>query len=298
MKYSIITINFNHREGLRRTIESVITQSYNDYEYIIIDGGSTDGSREVIQEYEKQIHYWVSEPDKGIYNAMNKGVKAAHGDYLIFMNSGDTFFDNNVLEKSLPYMHDDIVQGIARNQDQTETPLFFFKVSNRTDMVSPSLHHQSCFFRKKLFDSLLYDEHYKIVADWKFYIEQLIFHNCTYSHMPVRVALYEGGGVSETAYELEFEERREIIQEMAVLLKEKGQYGTHEELMQHLKFTSKQRFLLNKKIMDAEKYMNYFPESNGYYKFYSFNSKQKFLFFLADHRMIHLLKALTKFLKK
>lgn len=88
MKYSIITINYNNADGLRRTIESVVNQTYKDIEYIIIDGGSTDGSVDVIKEYGSQIDYWVSEPDKGIYNAMNKGILQAHGEYLNFMNSG------------------------------------------------------------------------------------------------------------------------------------------------------------------------------------------------------------------
>ena len=88
MKYSIITVNYNNKEGLRNTIESVIHQTYRDFEFIVIDGGSTDGSAEVLKEYDSQITYWVSEKDKGIYNAMNKGIAKATGDYLNFMNSG------------------------------------------------------------------------------------------------------------------------------------------------------------------------------------------------------------------
>ena len=98
MKYSIITINYNNKDGLKKTIESVINQSCKDFEYIIIDGGSTDGSVDVIRQYADRINYWISEPDKGVYNAMNKGVAQAHGEYLNFMNSGDCFSDNSVLE--------------------------------------------------------------------------------------------------------------------------------------------------------------------------------------------------------
>ena len=86
MKYSIITINYNNGKGLRNTIMSVVGQTFTDYEFIIIDGGSTDGSTEVIKEFDDKIYFWVSESDKGIYNAMNKGVAHAHGDYSIFMN--------------------------------------------------------------------------------------------------------------------------------------------------------------------------------------------------------------------
>ena len=99
MKYSIITINYNNRDGLEKTIQSVINQTCQDFEFIIIDGGSTDGSVDIIKKYNDRINYWVSEPDKGIYNAMNKGILQAHGEYLNFMNSGDCFFDNEVLNK-------------------------------------------------------------------------------------------------------------------------------------------------------------------------------------------------------
>ena len=98
MKLSIITVNFNHREGLRNTINSVISQKdFDDYEFIVIDGGSTDGSKDVIMESANRITYWVSEKDGGIYNGMNKGIKVANGEYLIFMNSGDTFYNDHVL---------------------------------------------------------------------------------------------------------------------------------------------------------------------------------------------------------
>ena len=99
MRFSIITINFNHADGLENTIQSVINQTCHDYEFIIIDGGSSDGSVDVIRKYKENINNWVSEPDGGIFPAMNKGTRQAHGDYCIYMNSGDTFYDNRVLEK-------------------------------------------------------------------------------------------------------------------------------------------------------------------------------------------------------
>ena len=98
-KISIITINYNDKIGLSKTINSVLNQSWQKFEFIVIDGGSNDGGLEVIEQHKDKIDYWVSEPDKGVYNAMNKGIKVAKGEYLIFMNSGDTFYDDNVLEK-------------------------------------------------------------------------------------------------------------------------------------------------------------------------------------------------------
>ena len=98
MKLSIITVNFNDAEGLERTIKSVVSQTFCDYEFIIIDGGSTDGSIEVINKYESYIDYWASEPDGGIYPGMNKGLRQAKGEYLNFMNGGDCYHSPDVLQ--------------------------------------------------------------------------------------------------------------------------------------------------------------------------------------------------------
>ena len=199
MTYSIITINYNNKEGLRKTIESVVNQTYKDFEYIVIDGGSTDGSKEVILEYSYCVNYWVSEKDKGIYNAMNKGISVAHGDYLNFMNSGDVFFNNNVLTDVLPYLNTAIVVGKLykiRYKKYSSTPQ-----TNPTMMLfyEGSLDHQACFTHKKLFNSPndFYDENYKIVADWKFYMKKVIFENQSISIIPIVIATYEGDGISE-----------------------------------------------------------------------------------------------------
>jgi len=108
-KLSIITVNLNNAEGLRKTIESVVTQTFTDFEYIIIDGGSTDGSVEIIKLYADKITYWVSEPDKGIYNGMNKGIMVAKGEYCQFLNSGDWLVNENVLKEVFADV--DIVYG-------------------------------------------------------------------------------------------------------------------------------------------------------------------------------------------
>ena len=97
MILSIITINL---EGLKRTYESIVHQTFTDYEWIVIDGGSTDGSHEFIEEHEEKCSYWCSEPDKGIFNAMNKGVLHANGQYCLFLNSGDHFYGNKILRKA------------------------------------------------------------------------------------------------------------------------------------------------------------------------------------------------------
>lgn len=295
MKYAVITINYNHCDGLRKTIDSVVAQRCRDYEFIVIDGGSTDGSREVIEQYAASITYWVSEPDGGVYHAMNKGIRAASAEYLIFMNSGDTFFSPDVLEQALPYMHGDIVQGVAKNHDMSQTPLCLVNIPNRTEPFAPSLHHQSCFFRRTLFDIEPYDEHYRIVADWAFYIRQLVLHHASYSVMPVVVAVYEGGGISDRQKTLDFNERCEVIDTLCRQLKERGDYAQYEPVMLHLMFNSKMRFLLNRSLLDVDKFLDIYPQSGSCYRSYPFSHKQRFLFFLASLRMRRFLKFVLNF---
>lgn len=211
MKYTIITVNYNNCEGLRQTVQSVISQTYKDVEYIVIDGGSTDGSVEVLKQYEKYFSYWVSEKDKGIYNAMNKGIKHAHGDYLNFMNSGDMFFSNTVLEDVLCYLGDDIVHGKQYDRSRGNYPFLISQVPTMAYFYESSLQHQSCFIRRELFKDSLYDENYRIVSDWKFFIEKIIFQNCSFSFIPVTVASFEGNGVSIQQRELDANERQDVL---------------------------------------------------------------------------------------
>ena len=197
MKYSIITINYNNKVGLQKTIDSVINQSYKDFEYIIIDGGSTDGSIDIIRQYADKIDYWISEPDKGIYHAMNKGIKQAHGKYLNFMNSGDCFYDFNVLYNVSLYLTTDIIEGYTYNTNTTKSS---FRNENFTPTMqffySGSLNHQACFIKKHLFTNLPYDENYHIISDWIFFIETIIFQNKVYKYIPICIAKFEGYGIS------------------------------------------------------------------------------------------------------
>ena len=214
MKYTIITINYNNCQGLYKTVESVISQTYTSYEYIIIDGGSTDGSKEFIEHNSNHIDYWVSEPDKGIYNAMNKGIVKAHGDYIIFMNSGDYFYDNFVLENTLKYLTTDIVYGRLYYSNLKERSVYLKGSPNMFHFYDNTLNHQSTFISRKLFSDSQYDEKYKIVSDWKFFIEKIIFQNCSFVSIPIRVAFFEGGGISDSDRELDAKERKEVLESM------------------------------------------------------------------------------------
>jgi len=197
MILSIITINYNNRDGLRKTIESVVNQTYRDFEYIIIDGGSTDGSVDVIREYADKIDYWVSEKDKGIYNAMNKGVAVAHGEYTQFLNSGDYLCDKDVLEKVFSHnFTEDIVcgniitlKGGGMIAPESVTMEYFIK---------GSLPHPSAFIKRELFDTHLYDEQYKISGDWEFFIYHLIIKNASYKSINLNVTVFDTNGISST----------------------------------------------------------------------------------------------------
>lgn len=207
VKFSIITINCNNKEGLRKTIESVVNQSFKDFEYIIIDGGSTDGSVDVIKEYISHIDYWVSEPDKGIYNAMNKGVVQAHGEYLNFMNSGDCFHDPYVLEKVDSYFYQqDILIGKALYTKIGQIKEFSGENVSMMDLLRNHPVHQAAFIKRYLFDNQLYDESFVIVSDWLFFIQKLVLQNKSCQKLDCIIVDYDMEGISSnnpTLYEKE-----------------------------------------------------------------------------------------------
>lgn len=198
-KFSIITIVYNGRAGIERTIQSVIEQTNTDYEYIIIDGASSDGTQEIIQRYHNKIAFWSSEPDEGISDAFNKGIQKATGEYLIFMNAGDYFLDDKVLDK--------VKQDVKEN----EKDLLVYAIAGMKDDIFPRtfeeaceiwqkamIPHQSTFIRKELFEKLgMYDTHLKIRMDFDF------FARCQKANVsillkPEAIAFYDMGGISAT----------------------------------------------------------------------------------------------------
>ena len=215
MKFSIITVNFNNKEGLLRTIESVINQTFRDFEFIVIDGGSTDGSAELLKEYDSQINYWVSEKDGGIYQGMNKGIAKATGDYLNFMNSGDCFFNENVLENiNNRNLSSDIIVGKDYHYNSNTKQGFCTILPSRISMLTfyiQTLPHQSSFFKKELFNDTLYDESLKIVADIKFYIQKICIEGCSVKLIDDIVCRREPDGVSKTYNERRITEHRNVL---------------------------------------------------------------------------------------
>jgi glycosyltransferase involved in cell wall biosynthesis len=182
MLLSVITINLNNRKGLLNTLESLRDQDVKDFEIIVIDGGSTDGSLSVINENEKHITAWCSEPDNGIYNAMNKGVQLAKGEYLLFLNSADTLYDQCVLKDVIKLLNGyDILIGVTEYAENNGHVYYSEVAEKNCDLnllIKASLPHQSSFIKREL---LLpgYDENLKFASDWKFFLEQIVIHKCS-----------------------------------------------------------------------------------------------------------------------
>ena len=201
-KLSIITVNFNNNEGLKKTIASIKLQKFSDYEHIIIDAGSTDGSLETILEYQKNniyLTFWVSESDKGIYDGMNKGIRHANGEYLYFLNTGDCLKDK-VLEKinfdGTEYIYGDIT--VIKANGHKENKIFIDPIDPISILLKDTICHQACFIHNSLFKKTLYNTDYKIVADWGHIVDNIIFKRCSYKHIPLFIADYDESGFSVT----------------------------------------------------------------------------------------------------
>lgn len=214
MRLSIITVNYNHREGLRRTMESVISQTWKDFEWIIIDGGSTDGSKELIEEKQALLAYWCCESDRGVYHAMNKGIVKAKGTYLYFLNSGDVLYDKLSLEKIFQNessLNADVVYGNAMKIENEQERLWKFPTHIDLEFLCiGNICHQSMFIKSTVLKETGYDENFKIYADWARWI-QLCLDGGTFQYVPIVVCGYEMGGLSGKDPKLMDEEYKRII---------------------------------------------------------------------------------------
>lgn len=214
-KLSIITINYNNRDGLRKTIESVVNQTWRDFEYIVIDGGSTDGSVEIIKEYADRIDYWVSEPDKGIYDAMNKGIYQAKGEYCLFMNSADEIYQPTTLENAHQQLDGtDIVCGQLKSPHGGGDIMKGPKVVSMQHFYQSTLPHIATFIKTQLLVEEPYDTTYRIVSDWKFWIQSLIFKNATYKSINIIIANFDINGISSINKNLDTKERTDVLDKL------------------------------------------------------------------------------------
>ncbi len=217
-KLSVITINYNNRAGLERTFESVMPQLCEDIEYIVIDGASDDGSRALIEKNADALAYWCSEPDGGIYNAMNKGVRHAEGEYLLFLNSGDFLCESDVLARSLPQLRDaDIIYGDLIYQDPVggvRREEIYPDTINADKLLTGSLPHPSSFIRRQLLVDTPYNEDLKIVADWEFFVKKIMWEGCSTRHLPFSISVFMEDGISSRAKELRNRERARVIKQL------------------------------------------------------------------------------------
>lgn len=186
-----------------RTLSSVASQTFLDFEEIVVDGGSSDNSLEVIQYFEESLpHYiWVSEHDNGVYDAMNKGIKMAKGEYCLFLNSGDVFACDTVLECVATHqLTADIVCGnsiFEASKFHKEKYIISPSQIKASDLIVDFLPHQSSFIKKRLFEDIHpYDTSFKIVSDWLFFIESILVHHCSYQHINLFISKCETEGLS------------------------------------------------------------------------------------------------------
>ena len=252
-KLSIVTINYNNVEGLKRTLVSVAEQNYRDIEHIIIDGGSTDGSMGVIKEYVsanpnkdpffKHTINWVSESDKGIYNAMNKGIEIALGrrvvnsfnhselvedknkalpDYIQILNSGDIFAASDVVERMVAAVekaeYPELLYGNMIKKDYATGKIIGMSKEVEYSLrqyFTSTMNHDCCYIRRDLFETYgLYDESLKIVSDWKWFLLAIALGNVKPVYVDIDVTIFDASGISENNLELRNNERRQVLEDI------------------------------------------------------------------------------------
>ncbi len=207
---SVITINYNNAAGLQKTIESVVSQTFQDFEFIVIDGKSTDDSVNVIKQHSR-ITYWVSEMDKGIYDAQNKGILKSNGQYLLFLNSGDILADNEVLlkvsaylegNKSLYYGNLILQKGSLKEQHLAS------KIIDMDFMLNSTFWHPCVFIKSELFKTFgLYNTSFKIAGDYEFFIRCLLNPSTSVEYINEFITIFDGNGISNDATQNDIQSR-------------------------------------------------------------------------------------------
>lgn len=213
--FSIITISKNNPAGLAKTIRSVVGQTNKKYEYIVINGGTDDISKSVLVQYNEYLSYCCSEPDTGIYNAMNKGISHSSGKYLLFMNAGDTFYDSYVLDKVTPQLDNlDIVSGFAINEKGKYENIHEDNILMM--LLHSTINHQATFIKRELFDEYRYDERLKFIADWKAWLDWIILENRSFKYINNVIAKYDRNGITSKRENFPkiLEERNKILHDL------------------------------------------------------------------------------------
>ena len=226
MVLAIITINRNNAAGLEKTMQSVLSQTRTDYEYVVVDGASTDGSVAVIERLAPAFGdrlKWVSEPDKGIYNAMNKGIGMATGEYIQILNSGDSLVSPEVVDKMYAalekagrpsILYGNMLKDFPDGRVHRDTS-FAGEEITLLGMYIGTLNHSPAYIRRSLFDKYgPYDESLKISSDWKWYLQAIVFGEEKPVYADIDVTLFDMTGISETNAGLTKAERAQVLKEL------------------------------------------------------------------------------------
>lgn len=249
MRLSIITINRNNALGLEKTMRSVANQGYKEIEYIIVDGASTDGSVEVIKDLESEFAYlkWVSEPDSGIYNAMNKGLHMATGEYVQILNSADCLAANDVTERMLAALEDagrpnifygNMIKCFPDGRKVVDR-CFAGQEITMLGMFTGTLNHDPTYIRRDLFEKYgYYDESLKIVSDWKWYLQAIVLGKESPQYVDIDVTLFDMTGISESegSKAIIKEERSKVLEQLIPVsfLRDYDHYSDDIHLMRRI----------------------------------------------------------------
>ena len=251
MKLSIVTINRNNAAGLEKTLLSVANQTFKEIEYIVVDGASTDNSVEVVKKLESSFHHlkWVSEPDSGIYNAMNKGLRMALGDYIQILNSGDCLAADDVTERMLKavvsegepsILYGNMVKCFPDGHRLVDK-CFAGQEITMLGMYTGTLNHDPAYIRRDLFEKYgYYDENMKIVSDWKWYLQVIILGGEKPKYVDMNVTLFDMTGISENGGQnrsLIDQEKRSVLNQLIAppILHDYDNYASDIYLMRRIK---------------------------------------------------------------
>lgn len=245
---SIITINYNDLEGLKKTTQSVFSQTFKDIEYIVIDGGSSDGSAEYIQQHLDRFYYSISEKDKGIFNAQNKGLAQATSDYCLFLNSGDCLANDNAIAEvmsqnlqadlilcNMGFVYDDGVQ-IRKQSKNIDFKLF----------ATSSIWHPATLIKRSVFElSGPYNESFRITADYDFFLKAIWKYHASYQRLDIVLSHFDTTGVSSNPeHAQKHQDERMRVQ---------AQYFTDEELNESLEIQAREKSLLTKVVQKIKR---------------------------------------------
>lgn len=222
--FSIITVCYNEEKNIEKTAKSVVSQNFKNFEWVVIDGKSKDNTVNILNKYKKNMSYFVSEKDSGIYNAMNKGIKKAKGKYLLFLNGGDCFTNKEVLLKVAKFLEKDnfssqIYYGNIL-YDNGEKVDFSKAKLDRKFFLTKTISHQATFIQKELFTKYgNYQEKYKISSDFDFWLKTIIKNNVKTKFLPVLVSIFNLEGISadKKSMKKHIEERQTILKKNGVV---------------------------------------------------------------------------------